>query len=176
MEHGEIGRVGATHFGGHQGGHPGFGLAQAIDRVHDHRPTRRDIVDLTEPHKAALRLLRERILENTRLALDLPRRLAERFRFARIPAENPRAFLGRLLSDQNMMASHRRGSWPADRVDAALEDGLVQGAAETAEILFELDELDVDTWRLIGSVLDEYYNKLSGVTPEAIRAQLWREF
>jgi hypothetical protein len=172
MEHGEIGRVGATHFGGHQA----FGPAPGFPRAQEHRPPRRDIIDLTEPHKAALRLLRERVLENTRLALDLPRRLAERFRFVQIPSQLPRVFFDRLISDQNMMASHRRGSWSAARVDAALEEGLVQGTAETAEILYELDELDVESWRLIGAVLDEYYRKLAGVSPEEIRARLWREF
>lgn len=142
------------------------------------RPERRqpgDRVELTEPNRVALRLLRERVLGNTRTALELGPAKPERIQFARVPNQPPHVFLDRLLSDQNLLATQRRSEWPRERVEAALERGLVQGTAETTEILFELHGLDVDTWRLVSSVLDEFYRKVAGVDPETMRAELWDE-
>ena len=158
MENGEIGRLRPSHFDTPQA----HSQPQAV-RVEDHQRKRRaraDSVELTTPHRAALRLLRERILENTRLALDLPRRSAERFHFAQMPAKKPSDTLDRLLSDQSILASERRRVWPTDRIDEALELGLVQGTADTMQILFELDELDVVVWQLVSAVIDEYYRRL----------------
>lgn len=134
-----------------------------------------DCVQLTRPHLAALRLLRERVLENTRLCLDLPPQGIHKQRFVQVPAHRPRAFLGRLISDQNLLSAPRRGHWPVAEVDAALHEGLVQGVAETLEILFELDELDAVAWRLLNGVIDEFYRKLHGLNPEVIRAKVWRD-
>lgn len=174
MENAEIGRVGASNFRDPQS----YGQAHLMRPIDaDEEPVRgEDSVELTEPHKAALRLLRERVLENTRLALELPRR-SNRPIFARIPMDQisedrPRRFLSRLISDQNLLASTRRGTWPTEKLEEALETGLVQGTAETAEILYELDELDIVVWRLIGSVVDEFYRKLRGVSPEEMRERL----
>ena len=173
MKDGEIGRVGRAQFTERRMPPPGPPPDSTI--VRHHRPERQDVVELTEPHRAALRLLRERILENTRLALKLTKRDSDQFHFVRIPAENAKVFLGRLISDQNAMASFRRGKWSPERVDAALEAGLVQGTAEATEVLYELDELDVFTWRMISSVVDEYYSRIAGVLPDEIRQRVWED-
>ena len=173
MKNGEIGPVPATS-----------GFAQAPsggyfplrkDALEARRSQHGDTVELTEPHRAALRLLRERVLENTRLELELPRDLHPHIQFARIPGEQPRVFLGRLLSDQNLLASKRRGEWLDSAVDAALEEGLLQGMNETLEILHDLDRLDSETWRLVCSVLDDFYRRVGQVSPEALKRRLWDE-
>ena len=172
MEHGEIGPVGASSFGtAESGGY--FPLRHAA--LEARQQAGRDIVELTEPHMAALRLLRERVLENTRLALGLPRTAVGQYPFARIPGDRIKVFLGRLLSDQNLLASRRRGKWLDEAVREAIEDSLVQGVAETLEILYELEELDMPIWRVICSVIDAYYEKVASVSPEAMRERLWQD-
>ena len=50
--------------------------------------------------------------------------------------------------------------------------------AETLEILYELDELDANIWRLVSSVIDAYYEKVAQVSQQEIkemREQLWNE-
>jgi hypothetical protein len=173
MNEGEIGRVSRARFTKRQS--PGPPSVPHSTIVQARRPDRQDVVELTMPHRAALRLLRERVLENTRLALELSRRSCEQYRFARIPDEDRRVFISRLISDQNAMASHSRAQWVGERVDAALETGVVQGMAETTEILYELEELDVFTWRMISSLIDEYYSRIAGVEPEEIRGRIWDE-
>ena len=173
MKDGDIGRVGSSQIRERRpspaaGTHPYRTIVQPPLE-------RQDVVELTEPHQAALRLLRERILENTRVALELTKRESEQFRFARIPASDRGVFLGQLISDQNTMASLRRREWLPARVDAALENGLVLGTSEATEILHELKALDVFTWRMICSVLDEYYSRIAGVLPDEIRQRMWEE-
>ena len=172
MDHAEIGPVGASQFEAPQGGGY-FPLRQAaLEARVEHR---QDTVELTEPHLAAFRLLRERVLENTRLALGLPRSAVGQYPFARIPGDRVQVFLGRLISDQNLMAGKRRGQWLDSAIQTAIEESLEQGIQETLEILYELDELDMDIWRLVCSVIDAYYEKVVSASPEELHRSLWAE-
>ena len=172
MVHGEISPVGASRLG-NAPSEGYFPLRHAA--LEARQSARRDIVELTEPHMAALRLLRERVLENTRLSLGLPRTAVGQYPFARIPGDRVRVFLGRLLSDQNLLAAKRRGQWLSHAIRDCIEESLVQGVAETLEILYELDELDMQIWRLICSVIDSYYEKVASIEPAALRHKLWQE-
>ena len=171
MDNGEIGSVGAS-FSDPQSKGAAFARRPALPEA-ERRTAPRDFVDLTRPHKAALALLRERVLENTRLQLELPRQGVDRHRFAHMPDARPAVYLSHLISDQNRLAGARRGSWETARVDEAVEAGLVQGMSETMEILYQLGELDEVVWRMVSSVLDEYFRKLFGVSPEEIRDAVW---
>ena len=148
---------GGVFGGGHGGGEgaparnpePGARqLGRRLDQVH-----------LTEPRLATLRLLRERILENTRLYLDLPRTPGGP-RFALGDPDRADLFVGRLLSDQNLLASRRGGAWPPQQIRSALLEGMIQGLAETLEILFELDELNQTSWNLVSDVLKVFHRKV----------------
>lgn len=157
---GTIGPVARASFnGGGQGGTgPHGGAVPGEPEARKPRP-RLDEVVLTEPGRAALSLLRQRILERTRRELELPRGAAPAFV---APTSQHRAdlFVGRLLSDQNMLASRRRETWPAERVDAALETAMTDGTEETLQVLHELGELDDASWGLVCSVLDEFHSKV----------------
>ena len=172
MDHAEIGPVGASHFGTAQSGSY-FPLRRAA--LAARREAGRDSVQLTEPHMAAFRLLRERVLENTRLALGLPRNAIGQYPFARIPGDRVQVFLGRLISDQNLLAGKRRGTWLGSAICKAIEESLVQGIEETLEILYELDELDLDIWRLVSSVIDAYYEKVVSISPKELHDLLWQD-
>ena len=172
MDQTEIGPVRASQFETPQGGGY-FPLRRAA--LEARVEAGRDTVELTEPHMAAFRLLRERVLENTRLTLGLARSAVGQYPFARIPGDRVQVFLGRLISDQNLMAGKRRGQWLDTAVQSAIEESLEQGIQETLEILYELDELDMDIWRLVCSVIDAYYAKVAAASPEELHASLWRE-
>lgn len=117
-----------------------------------------DQVAVTDPHRAALRLLRQRVLESTRLLLGLHRGPSQSFAGG-APAQ-PEAFAGRLLSEQNLMASMRAGEWAPVRIAESLEEGREQGVAETLQILYELEELDAEVWRLVCGVQQAWHRKL----------------
>jgi len=172
MDQAEIGPVGASQFETPQGGGY-FPLRRAA--LEARVAARRDTVELTEPHMAAFRLLRERVLENTRLTLGLPRSVVGQYPFARIPGDRVQVFLGRLISDQNLMAGKRRGQWLDAAIQSAIEESLEQGIQETLEILYELDELDMGIWRLVCSVIDAYYEKVVSATPEEMHESMWSE-
>ncbi|MHC4896785.1 MAG: hypothetical protein ACYTGW_06715 [Planctomycetota bacterium] len=171
MDHAEIGPVGPSHFETPHGStyFPLPAELEAEARI------RRDSVELTEPHMAAFRLLRERVLENTRLTLGLPRSAVGQYPFACIPGDRVQVFLGRLISDQNLLAGKRRGDWLEPAIRDAIEDSLMQGIEETLEILYELDELDMDIWRLVCSVIDAYYEKMVAVSPADMREEMWHD-
>ena len=56
----------------------------------------------------------------------------------------------------------------SDAIAAALADGMDQGVAETLQILYELEELDEESWRLICGILEEIQRKVdrSAAAPE----------
>jgi hypothetical protein len=111
-----------------------------------------DEVVLTGKRVVALRLLRERVLENTRLLLDLPRD-PRGIGFAEPTVAEPRHWAGRLVSDQNLLGGRRAQDWTAEQIRAALDEGLDQGLAETLEILHEVGDLDEETWDLVRGVM-----------------------
>ena len=152
-----IGPVGGTRFGGGHGA-PGYGgPTSGRPETTPHPPL--DEVALTAPRRAALSLLRERVLEATRVQLELPARHPG-IEFAAHPSDSVEVFVGRLLSGQNLLAAQRRDAWPEAAVASALENGLNDGLAETLEILDDVGELDVETWRLLCGVLEEFRRKV----------------
>lgn len=172
MDHAEIGPVTASQFEApHGGGYAPLRRAALEARVQGEQ----DTVELTAPRMAAFRLLRERVLESTRLALGFPGSVQGQYPFARIPHDQGRGFLGQLLSDQNLMAGKRRGEWSDEAIQAAIENSLEQGIQETLEILYDLGELEMGIWRLVCSVIDAYYEKVASVSPEELHRRLWRE-
>ncbi len=134
-----------------------------------------DQVELTNPRRTALNLLRQRVLEHTRRALELPKAVADTYHFCRVPDQSAAVFMGRLLSDQNLLASHRRGSWDPARVDEAMERSLSDGMAETLEVLHEVDALHMEDWDLINQVMQEFFRKLTGQSPEEVRQKFWAD-
>jgi hypothetical protein len=161
-DEGQIRAVGRSRPGG---GHGASGAGGSRQQEPDVPPIRRrlDEVVLTGPHRATLHLLRQRILEHTRRELDLPRHGAAGVEFAASEATGAGAFVGRLLSDQNLLAAARRGTWPPARIDAALEHGMTDGLAETLEVLHDVGELDAATWQLVCAVLEELQRKVCSV-------------
>ncbi len=162
MDQGDIRPVQGTVFaGGHAGGDGTRPRAQGARP----KPPRQslDQVHLTAPRLATLRLLRERVLENTRLHLDLPRSPGGPHFIVR-EVERADLFVGLLLSDQNLLASHRGSTWPPHQIRNAMEQGMTQGLAETLEILHELDELDETSWNLVCDVLSAYHRKVDSAS------------
>ncbi len=157
----EIRPAARTQFGGGHGGTHVPGGRRA-DQAESTPPPRRrlDEVELTEPHRVALRLLRSRVLELTRERLELTRATEPHIEFAPSLGRQADVFVGRLLSDQNLMAAGRRQEWPAERLAQALEDGMTDGLAETLEVLDEVGKLDAETWGLVCGVLEAFQRKV----------------
>ena len=157
VEEGDIRAVQSTLFGG------GHAVPEGPRWAQGRRPgpekKRLDQVEFTAPRRATLLLLRERILESTRIALDLRDNYTGP-RFITREVERADLFVSRLLSDQNLLASRRGGDWSPVLIRHALEEGMTQGMSETLEILFELDELDETSWALVCDILDAFHRKV----------------
>jgi hypothetical protein len=122
-------------------------------------PGETDRIELTADGLVALALLRERVLDATRRALEVgPGEPVPHFAIE--PQAPIRDWVGRLLSDQNLLAARRRAAWPAARVDRALEQGLRDGIADALDILHALDRLDPRAWESVTAVLAELERKL----------------
>lgn len=119
-----------------------------------------DEVRLSPPLEITLRLLRERVLESTRQALELPSDVKAPQTLAPAPEDDTERLVGKLISEQNWLAARRRSEWDEPRVAAALREGTTRGLEETLEILEDLGELDEATWELLGAVTDELHRKL----------------
>jgi len=158
---GQIGPVARSQFGGGHaaGATPGAAAPSGSGETRSARIPLDDVV-LTEPRLAALQLMRHRVLERTREGLDLPRTASHAIAFADVSYPRADLFVGRLLSDQNLLASRRRDSWPEARIAAVLEEGITSGVAETLEVLHEVGKLDADTWGLLCGVIDEFHRKV----------------
>jgi hypothetical protein len=76
------------------------------------------------------------------------------------------AFLGRLLSAQNQLAGRRAGTWSAERVRAAVGQGLQEGAAETLELLAADGPDEGAAMALVGDVLAEFGRRLAALVDE----------
>lgn len=161
VEEGDIRAVQSTLFGG------GHSVPEGPRWAQGRRPgpekRRLDQAEFTAPRRATLRLLRERILENTRLALELRDNYTGP-RFITREVERADLFVSRLLSDQNLLASRRGGDWSPARIRHALEQGMTQGMSETLEILHELDELDETSWALVCDILDAFHRKVDSAS------------
>ena len=161
VEPGEVQGVRPPVFGGQN---TGGGPPVSLPRRREARPNL-DQVELTEPHKAVLRLLRQRVMENTRLLLGLPRNDSAPT-FARLDVNRAGLFVGRLLSDQNLLAARAQGALPPAAIRAALAEGMDHGVAETLQILYELEALDELSWRLVCDVIEEFQRKLDACVQE----------
>lgn len=154
-----IGSTGFDHAGGSAFSPQSMGTRpQEVSEV----PSRSgDQVELSQPHELTLRLLRERILEHTRTNLQLDK---PQISFVVDPSANMESFVGRVLSDQNLLAAGRRGQWPKVQIDAALEDGMTSGLEETLQVLFELDQLTDTSWAQIQGFLAEFHRKVASAS------------
>lgn len=119
-----------------------------------------DAVSLHAGRTLGLRLLRERVLARTRQVLGFPAAVAS-LPFAEITDGEPvAAFLGRLLSAQNLlaglMAVAAPGAQPRELADAAFRDG----AEETLELLTGDDRPDLAALEVVGEVLAEFARRL----------------
>ena len=96
-------------------------------------------------------LLRERILAATRAALSVER-FAAPIRFAdSVDAELGR-FVGRIRSEQNLLAAANHENHDLSARQELLDGAVVDGLSEALDILFTVGELDEPTWRLVTSV------------------------
>ena len=77
------------------------------------------------------------------------------------------ASIERVMQNQSLVDMSRQVSALELRADE------LQGMSETLEILHELDELDEVIFRMVSSILDEYFRKLFGVAPDQIRDAIW---
>lgn len=158
----EIQPVGGTSLGQSYGSSAGSGAGGREEAASSPRAIL-DQIELTEPHRAVLALLRERVLQGTRRRLELPRSSLSTVSLPPAPDGDARTFVGRLLSDQNLLAARRRDGWGRRRIAAALEDGTTDGLSETLEVLHDVGALDETSWRLVCGVLEELAHKLERV-------------
>lgn len=115
----------------------------------------RDRIDLTDDQGAALQLLRERVLASTRVELELPEGTPVPT-FADIGGRSLHGFLGRLLSEQNLLASARAGQWEPDRIRRATAAAFTHGAVETLEVLGAVGKLDAAAHELVADLLADF--------------------
>ncbi|MBL9078796.1 MAG: hypothetical protein JNL08_14915 [Planctomycetes bacterium] len=149
------------------------GFAGRAPGDHARRPPARPApppgaVDRVTIHGAgavAGRLLRERVLACTRQQLELgdTGALPE---FAEVLEGEPiAAFLGRLLSAQNLLAARRAGEWPEARVRGCLDAALQAGADEALDVLAATGA-DPAGLMVVTEVLAEYGRRLAALAGE----------
>ena len=108
----EIQPVVGTQFGGGNGsGDIPMAAGLPAEAIAPPPKPKLDEVTLTPPRLATMRLLRSRVLEHTRRHLDLRHSRTFDVAFAGDSDQNAHAFVGRLLSTQNLMAAQRREAW-----------------------------------------------------------------
>jgi hypothetical protein len=149
---------GMAGYGRYSAQHP---HARDAKRDTEDRAECADAVSLHGGRTLGLRLLRERVLARTRTALGFPAAVAS-LPFAEITDGEPvGAFLGRLLSAQNLlaglMAIAAPGAHPRELCDAAFRDG----AEETLELLTRDDRPDLAALDVVGEVLAEFARRLA---------------
>ncbi len=147
------------------GGFPGRAPADLSRRPHPRERAAERAVDRVSIHGAAViagRLLRERVLAQTRLSLALGEGGVGPEFAEVIEGEPVAAFLGRLLSAQNQLAARRAGVWPERRLRRRLDRALRAGAAETLELL-AADGRDAAGAAIVAEVLAEYARRLAAL-------------
>ncbi|MGC6488486.1 MAG: hypothetical protein ACON4Z_12635 [Planctomycetota bacterium] len=149
-------REAPRHRGGSHGGHP-----SEPGRTAESKTT--DGVEVHLPESIARRLLRERVLARTRVALGLQDgefvpRFAED-----VDAEPLAAFVGRLLGAQNQLAALRVGELSQPELRARLDSGLRAGFDEVVEMLSRDgdDEHTVAALAVVAAALAEYGRRLA---------------
>lgn len=135
------------------------------DAPHDapHKEPDRDGVDLHGGAFLARRLLRERVLFQTRKRLDLRAgEFVPSFAEA-VDAEPMRVFLGRLLGAQNQLAALRVKVLTQTELRSRLDAALREGVAEVMEMLVA-DPVDGAVGcAMVADVLAEYGRRLADV-------------
>ena len=142
--------------------HPG--QAQQEEEHAPAKGPRRDGVDLHGGASLARRLLRERVLFQTRERLDLkPGEFVPSFAEA-VEAEPIQAFLGRLLGAQNQLAALRVKVLTQTEIRSRLDAALREGVAEVMEML-AIDPVDGAVGcAIVADVLTEYGRRLAELT------------
>ncbi len=150
---------------------PHYGGRHAKEPAAEARPERRrDRVDLSPAAGAVLQVLRERVLARTRELLGLPPNPGGPGFAALAEDPTPALFLGRLLSEQNLLAAVRAHHWSADRIRAVLSQALTLGAADALDVLQDVDRLDAEAWSAVEAVLVEFRRKVSAALPGLLPA------
>lgn len=140
--------------------HPG----QSHEDEAPHKKRARDAVDLHGGASLARRLLRERVLHQTRERLGLqPGEFVPSFAEA-VDAEPIEAFLGRLLGAQNQLAALRVKELPQTEIRTRLDAALREGVAEVMEMLANDPEDGAVGCAVVADVLAEYGRRLSQLT------------
>lgn len=164
--------VGATQPVGPDKGHgqPTYGARHAVSSPEaPAEPQRRcDRVDLSPAAEAVLQVLRERVLARTRELLALPPSSGGPGFAALEPDPTPALFLGRLLSEQNLLGSARAHSWAPERVRTAISQAITLGAADALDVLQDVDRLNADAWSAVEAVLLEFRRKVGAAMPPAL--------
>ncbi len=121
-----------------------------------------DRIELSDPERAALALIRERVLGHTRIELRCTAAAAAATpHFVPDPHPTPGRFVSELLAEQNAVGALRREEWGVERVERRIAAATQRGVTEAIEILEELDRLDADGWDLIAAVLAELGRKIT---------------
>ncbi|GAB4143625.1 MAG: hypothetical protein Fur0037_11300 [Planctomycetota bacterium] len=139
---------------------PRFGEPAGCREVPAEHPPPSDSVDLSAGGDALFRLLRGRVLALTKEELGLPED-APVPSFADVGSSSPHGFLGRLLSEQNLLASCRAGQWSPGEIRAALAEGFRRGATETLELLAAASRLDEASQEFVSSLLADFAERCS---------------
>ncbi len=134
-------------------------------------PPAADRVTVVHGAMVALRLLRERVLARTRGLLELGEDVIGHEFAEMLDGEPAPAFLGRLLSAQNLLAARRAGSWPGARVRACLDEALRGGAEETLELLAADGHADPAAVAIVAEVLTDYGRRLAALVAEDAERQ-----
>jgi hypothetical protein len=113
----------------------------------------------------ARRLLRERVLAHTRVALALGEGDGDgQPSFAEAVDDEPVGeFLGRLLSAQNQLAARRAAALGASGTRACLDAALRDGATEAAELLAQDEASGGAGVAVVAAVVEEYARRLAAL-------------
>lgn len=123
-------------------------------------PQARDRVDLSTAADAVLMVLRASVLTRTRELLDLPLVHHSPAPAPELLDLEPPAFLGHLLSEQNLLAAAKAPVWPAERIRTRVRQALTLGAADAIDVLEDVHKLDDSAWQALEAVLVEFRRKV----------------
>lgn len=125
-----------------------------------------DRVSVHPTPAVALQILRERVLSQTRARLELDDSAGGPAFAEVVDGEPVPAFLGRLLSAQNLLAARRLPEWPAPRVRQALADGLQRGAEEAIDLL-AADDRQAEAVAIVADVLALHARRVAALADGA---------
>lgn len=111
-------------------------------------------------YKTVLPLLHARVLARTAEALDLDPQIQHVPEVEVVDPSSctPDVFLGRLLAAQHGLA--QLSPFPEPRRSKRLQRGMVEGVAETLELLSDAQALNPSAWQVIAELLGAFEQKL----------------